>query len=541
MGSSMLDRVAGAVVRTARSIAVLHRAGLVPVPRLDEAVRSMILTRRYGPLAGSVRIAARRSPHAVGLVDERGSLTFAQLDLRSNALARALARRGVRAGTTMAVLCRDHRGLVLTLLAAGKLGVPVLLLNTGFAKPQLADVVARENVGVLVHDAEFTDLLGDITGVDRYLAWTDTDAATSPDVPLLDDVIAGADDHPLPAPARPGGFVLLTSGTTGAPKGAPRPKVSALRSAEFLDRIPLRTGEATYFGAPLFHATGISQFILSCALGCTVVLRRRFDPEATVRGVAENRCTALVVVPTMLQRILELGPEVLARYDTSSLRVIFVAGSALAPEVGNRARAAFGDVVHNVYGSTEVAIATVATPQDWARAPGTVGRPPVGCHVALYDDEGRRITTPYVTGRVFAGSGLAFTGYTDGRTKDTIDGLIATGDVGHFDAEGLLFLDGRDDEMIVSGGENVYPVEVENVLLAHPGIREAAVIGVPDEGFGQRLKAFVVVRDGSTVDADAVREHVRRNLARFKVPRDVEFLDALPRNSTGKILRDALT
>ncbi len=537
MRPSPLVDVASAVARTARSIAVLYRAGLVPVPRLDEAVRSLVATRRYGPLAGSVRIAARRAPHAVGLVDERGSMTFAQLDLRSNALARAWSQRGVRPGTTLAVLCRDHRGLVLTLLAAGKLGVPVLLLNTGFAKPQLTDVVAREKVGVLVHDEEFTELLGDIVGVDRYLAWTDSDSADSP---LLEDVIAGSDDHPLPAPAKPGGFVLLTSGTTGTPKGAPRPKVSALHSAEFLDRIPLRVGEATYFGAPLFHATGISQFILSCALGCTVVLRRRFDPEATLRGVAEHRCTALVLVPTMLQRILDLGPDVLARYDTSSLRVIFVAGSALAPEVGNRAREAFGDVVHNVYGSTEVAVATVATPKDWVRAPGTVGRPPVGCRVALYDDEGRRITTPYVTGRVFVGSGLAFKGYTDGATRDTVDGLIATGDVGHVDADGLLFIDGRDDEMIVSGGENVYPVEVENVLVEHPDVREAAVIGVPDEEFGQRLKAFVVVRDGAKADAELLREHVRNNLARFKVPRDVEFLDSLPRNSTGKVLRKAL-
>ncbi len=271
-----------------------------------------------------------------------------------------------------------------------------------------------------------------------------------------------------------------------------------------------------------------------------MVLRRRFDPEATLRGVAEHRCTALVLVPTMLQRILDLGPDVLARYDTSSLRVIFVAGSALAPEVGNRAREAFGDVVHNVYGSTEVAVATVATPKDWVRAPGTVGRPPVGCRVALYDDEGRRITTPYVTGRVFVGSGLAFKGYTDGATRDTVDGLIATGDVGHVDADGLLFIDGRDDEMIVSGGENVYPVEVENVLVEHPDVREAAVIGVPDEEFGQRLKAFVVVRDGAKADAELLREHVRNNLARFKVPRDVEFLDSLPRNSTGKVLRKAL-
>ncbi len=538
MGRPTVAGVASRAVDAVRSLAVLYRAGLAPVPRLDEGIRSIITTRRYGPLAGSVKIAARRDPHSVGLVDERGSLTYAQLDLRSNALARAWAARGVRPGTTVAVLCRDHRGLVLALLAAGKLGAPVLLLNTGFAKPQLTDVAVREKVRVLVHDEEFTELLGGITGVDRYLAWTDSAAPV--DLPALDDIIAGGDDRPIPPPPKPGGLVLLTSGTTGTPKGAPRPKISPFDSAQFLDRIPLRVGEATFMGAPLFHATGISQFILSCALGCTVVVRRKFDPEATLRGVAEHRCTALVLVPTMLQRILDLGHEVIGRYDTSSLRIIFVAGSALAPEVGNRATELFGDVIHNLYGSTEVAVATVATPQDWKRAPGTVGKPPVGCRVALYDEHGDRITRPYVTGRVFVGSGLAFEGYTDGRTKDMVDGLLATGDVGHFDADGLLFIDGRDDEMIVSGGENVYPVEVENVLVEHPDVREAAVIGVPDDEFGQRLKAFVVVREGSALDAEAVREHVRSNLARYKVPRDVEFLDRLPRNATGKVLRNSL-
>ncbi|EHR50080.1 acyl-CoA synthetase (AMP-forming)/AMP-acid ligase II [Saccharomonospora marina XMU15] len=536
MATSMV-RLATQVAEKARSVEVLWRAGLVPLPRIDVIVGSLLATQRFGPLAGAVRIAARRDPRAVAIVDERGPLSFAELESRSNALARAWSQRGVRPGSAVAALCRDHRGLVLTMLAAGKLGAPLLLLNTGFAKPQLTDVAVREKVTVLVYDEEFTDVLSGITGVDRFLAWADTDTSG---IPTLEEVMATADDAAMPAPAKPGGLILLTSGTTGTPKGAPRPKISALDSAQFLDRIPLRVGEATFLGAPLFHGTGISQFILSLALGCKVLLRRRFDPEATLRGIAEHRCTALVLVPTMLRRIIDLAPEVIGRYDTSSLRIIFVAGSALSPEVGNRATEIFGDVIHNLYGSTEVAVATVATPQDWRRAPGTVGRPPVGCRVALYDDSGRRITRPYVTGRVFVGSGLAFEGYTDGRHKEVIDGLLSSGDVGHFDADGLLFIDGRDDEMIVSGGENVYPVEVENLLVEHPDVVEAAVVGVEDEEFGQRLKAYVVPAEGARLDAEGVREHVRRNLARYKVPRDVEFLPELPRNATGKVLRDKL-
>ncbi|AUI56916.1 acyl-CoA synthetase [Amycolatopsis sp. BJA-103] len=533
--------VAGKVTETVRSIDVMRQAGLLPIPRVDEGLRSLVMVRKWGPFAGANMIAARRDPTATGIIDELGPLTFKQLDTQSNALARAWAERGLGPGSVIAALCRDHRGLVLTMLASGKLGAKLLLMNTGFAKPQLADVAKREGVTALVYDQEFTDLLDAVEGeVDHYLAWVDSDTVRPRDIPVVTELVASTDDRPWPAPAKPGGFILLTSGTTGTPKGAPRPHTSALASAQFLDRIPLRTGEATYMGAPLFHGTGLSQFILSFALGSKVVMRRKFVPEETLRGVAENRCTTLVLVPTMLQRIVDLPEEIRAKYDTSCLRIIFVAGSALSPDLGNRATAAFGDVVHNLYGSTEVAVATVATPEDWRKAPGTVGRAPVGCKVALYDEKGGKITEPHVTGRVFVGSGLSFQGYTDGRHKEIIDGLLSSGDVGHFDEDGLLFIDGRDDEMIVSGGENVFPIEVENLLVEREDVLEAAVVGVEDPEFGQRLKAFVVRADKSDLDVDGVREYVKANLARYKVPRDVEFLDELPRNATGKVLRNKL-
>ncbi|MFK0243894.1 acyl-CoA synthetase [Amycolatopsis azurea] len=533
--------VAGKVTETVRSIDVMRQAGLLPIPRVDEGLRSLVMVRKWGPFAGANMIAARRDPTATGIIDELGPLTFKQLDTQSNALARAWSERGLGPGSVIAALCRDHRGLVLTMLASGKLGAKLLLMNTGFAKPQLADVAKREGVTALVYDQEFTDLLEAVEGqVDHYLAWVDSDTARPQDIPVVTELVASTDDRAWPAPAKPGGFILLTSGTTGTPKGAPRPHTSALASAQFLDRIPLRTGEATYMGAPLFHGTGLSQFILSFALGSKVVMRRKFVPEETLRGVAENGCTTLVLVPTMLQRIVDLPEEVRAKYDTSSLRIIFVAGSALSPDLGNRATAAFGDVVHNLYGSTEVAVATVATPEDWRKAPGTVGRAPVGCKVALYDEKGGKITEPHVTGRVFVGSGLSFQGYTDGRNKEIIDGLLSSGDVGHFDEDGLLFIDGRDDEMIVSGGENVFPIEVENLLVEREDVLEAAVVGVEDPEFGQRLKAFVVRAEKSDLDVDGVREYVKANLARYKVPRDVEFLDELPRNATGKVLRNKL-
>ncbi|MBO0840816.1 MAG: AMP-binding protein, partial [Sciscionella sp.] len=406
-----------------RSADVLRRAGMVPL-RPDETVRALLDVRGLGPIAGAIAVAARRNPRAIGVADERGALTFTQLSNRSNALARGWQADGIGAGSTIALLCRDHRWMVDAMGAAAKIGAKLLLMNTGFSKPQLADVVEREGVAAIVHDQEFTDLLSAIDGVPRYVAWVDDAATVNGDAATLEALIVNNSDLPLPAPRSPGGMTLLTSGTTGTPKGAPRQIRSPLVAAQFLDRIPLRAGEATFVAAPLFHATGLSQFILSLGLGCTVVLRRRFDPEETLRGIERHRCTALVLVPTMLQRILDLGPEVLGRYDTSSLRIIFCAGSAISPELGNRAMSAFGDVLYNLYGSTEVAVASVATPEDWRAAPGTVGKAPQGCRVRLYDADGKRITAPNTQGRIFVASTLSFGGYSGGGNKEVVDGML---------------------------------------------------------------------------------------------------------------------
>lgn len=525
---------------TGREAAVLLRAGLAPATRPHDVVAALLDVRRWGMAAGPIRIAAHRHGDRAGVIDERGTLTFSELDERSTALANAWRERGLSDSSVIALLARNHRGLVDTVLAAGKLGARLLLMNTGFAGPQLAEVAAREGVHVLVHDSEFTELLDSLPrDVVRYRAWTDATDGVAADG-TLDGLIASGSLAPLPPPASVGSIVLLTSGTTGTPRGAPRQVNSPFAAAQFLDRIPLPVNGRTLFGAPLFHATGLSQFLLAVALGSTVILRRRFEPLRTLELLAQHRADVVVLVPTMLQRIVQLDDDEIRRHDTSTLRVIFLAGSALPPDVGNRAMELFGDVIYNLYGSTEVAVATVATPADWRLAPGTVGRAPVGCRVRLYDDTGRRVRQPNVTARIFVGSGLRFTGYTGGGSKDEIDNLLSSGDIGHFDEHGLLFVDGRSDDMIISGGENVFPDEVEHLLLAHGAIADVGVVGVPDDEFGARLKAFVVRRDGTTLSGDDVREYVRTRLARHKVPRDVEFVSEVPRNTTGKLLRKEL-
>jgi len=244
-------------------------------------------------------------------------------------------------------------------------------------------------------------------------------------------------------------------------------------------------------------------------------------------------------VPIVLARLLEAYSQSPDKYDLSALRVVAVSGSPLSAELGTRAMDLLGDVVYNLYGSTEVAYATIATPADLRAAPGTVGRPPYGTTVAILDAHGHRVADG-LPGRVFVGNAVHFGGYTDGATKEMVAGLMSTGDVGHFDDQGRLFIDGRDDDMIVSGGENVYPAEVADLLVGHPRIADAAVVGVPDDEYGQRLRAYVVRSPEAVLDEADVREHVKANLARFKVPREVVFVDEIPRNAAGKVVKREL-
>jgi fatty-acyl-CoA synthase len=288
----------------------------------------------------------------------------------------------------------------------------------------------------------------------------------------------------------------------------------------------------------MFHALGFAQALVGIGLGSTLVLRRRFDPEETLARVDEHRATAMVMVPVMLQRTLELGDEKISQHDHSSLRIIFLSGSALPPDVAKRAIKAFGPVVYNLYGSTEISYATIATPNDLKDDPSSVGKVVRGSVVKIFDEDGNELP-PGETGRIFVGNLWQFEGYTGGGGKDQIEGLMSSGDLGHFDEHGRLHIDGRDDEMIVSGGENVFPAEVEDLLSTHERIEAAAVVGVDDEKFGQRLKAFVVTR-GDGLTEDEVKDYVKENLARYKVPRDVVFLDELPRNATGKVVKREL-
>ena len=534
----MLRDILSTKAFTARA---LMEAGIVARERPDRLARALVALNLWGTTsAGAYAASAIRYPDALAIVDDRGSLTFEEVHRRTNALARAWGEAGIAHGDGVAILCRNHRGLLEAMVACAKLGADALFLNTAFAAPQIADVIARERPRAIVLDEEFSALIGDAAaGPQRYVAWSDDDGADA--APRLDALVEAGDGADLEPPAQSGRVVILTSGTTGAPRGAIRRQPTSLDPlAALLSKIPLRARERTLIAAPLFHSWGLAQLMLALGLSSTIVLRRRFDAGGTLDAIDEHGATALVAVPVMLQRILELGDKAIGRHDLGALRVIAVSGSSLPGDLATRAMDVFGDVLYNLYGSTEVSWATVATPQDLREAPGTAGHPPRGTVVRLYDEHDRELTDAGATGRIFVGNEWVFEGYTRGAGKPVIDNLISSGDVGHFDDAGRLFVDGREDEMIVSGGENVFPREVEDLLASMDGVADVAVIGVDDDRLGRRLRAFVVLAGGFSLSEDDVREHVRSNLAQFKVPRDVVFVSELPRTATGKVLKREL-
>jgi acyl-CoA synthetase (AMP-forming)/AMP-acid ligase II len=504
---------------------VLARAGLLTPVRPDRLLGMALAVARWGltPATGYAAGAARH-PDRTALVDDEGALSYREIDERTDRLAAELTARGVHEGDAVGLLARNGRGFVEGLVAISKCGGDVLLLNTGSAGAQLAQVLDREGATAVVHDADLAPLVAEASP--GRLMVTTEDLAT----------LATSSD--LGPPAKTGHttrLVILTSGTTGAPRGASRNGASVDDAVSFLSRIPLHTGETTVIACPVFHAWGFGHLMMAMLLGSTVVLQRAFDPAAVLQAVQDHEATALVVVPVMLDKLLAADP---ASYDTSSLRVVASSGSALPGELATRVLETFGPVLYNLYGSTEVAYAAVATPDDLAADPHTAGKPPYGVTLRVVDDRGADVV-PGTPGRVFVGSRLAFGGYTDGSDKDRLDGLVATGDVGFVDERGRLTILGRDDDMVVIGGENVYPGQVEDVLLTHPAVREVAVTSSPDPSYGARLTAHVVaeVSDGL---ADELTALVRDRLARFAVPREVRFVDVLPRNATGKVVKREL-
>jgi fatty-acyl-CoA synthase len=520
--------------------------------------------------AAAVTAAALRFGGRSAIVDDAGSVDYRTLDRGASSVAARLRADATRPDGSLGavgILCRNHRWFVTALVAAERAGCDTVLLSTALPASNLAEVCERDGIAVIVADEEFAQVVAQ-SGTKRLSRmakpWPERPVSAAnksgiqqvtrreggpfpappqPTVLVADgsgpDALSqiAAEGSPCSPPSRRPKLVLLTSGTTGAPKSAVRTlKTTRVGGAGMLRRVPYRLGDRYFIASPLFHAWGLSQLVVGLATASTLEMRRQFRAAEVGQLLCERRYDALVVVPLMLRRILDLPiePDAVRRP-----RMVLSSGNVLSGDLAQEWMDRFGDRLYNVYGSTETAIGTIADPVDLRAAPGTVGRPPDGVTLTILDDDGMPALND-TAGWVHLASTAQFLGYTDGSDGDRAGTLMATGDIGRLDADGRLHISGRANDMIVTGGENVFPSGVEEVLGRHPGVEIAAVVGVDDPEFGQRVAAFVVPRPRRRVDADALRAWVAENLPSFMVPRDVHFVDALPMTTTGKVVRHRL-
>ncbi|MBX8691149.1 AMP-binding protein [Mycobacterium sp. 20091114027_K0903767] len=500
--------------------------------------------RTWGEIGMIPALNARRHPNRVAVIDDDGEFTFGELDSAAHAVAHELLTMGVRGGDGVGILARNHRWFLVALYGAARVGARIILLNSEFSGPQIKEVSEREGAKVIIYDDEYTAAVSHADselGKLRALGVNpDSEQPSGSTDETLADVIARGNGRPAPKATKHPSIIILTSGTTGTPKGANRAAPPSLAPiGGVLSHVPFKAGEVTSLPAPMFHALGFLHATIAMMLGTTLVLRRRFKPATVLEDIEKHQVTAMVVVPVMLSRMLDHLEQMKPKPNLSSLRIVFVSGSQLGAELASRALKELGPVIYNLYGSTEIAFASIARPKDLSINPSTVGPVVKGITVKIIDDNGKELPQGQV-GRIFVRNTFPFKGYTGGGGKQIIDGMLSSGDVGYFDEHGLLYVSGRDDEMIVSGGENVFPAEVEDLISGHPDVIEATALGVEDKEWGARLKAFVVKAEGASLDEDTIKTYVKEHLARYKVPREVVFLDELPRNPTGKILKREL-
>ena len=514
------------VATTARA---LVSSGLLSPPQPIAVVRLAREVYRGGTnLYTLLAVAAARWPKRTAMIDDDGAITYRELQSMTESLARELARDGIGTGQAVGIMCRNGRNFAAAAFAAALVGADVVLVNTEFRTDALAGALRTHQITTMFCDNEFAGQIRDAGESIRAI-----DPAT----------VQNRSDESRPRVVASGRLVLLTSGSTGVPRGVPRvPRMSSGMGVgmTILQRTGLRVGSRIAVAVPMFHGLGLGMLMLTVSLGGTVLTHRRFDAEATLARASLQRADALSVVPIMLARILDLPQRVRARNPLSSLRVVISSGDRLDPGLARRFMDAYGDILYNGYGSTEVGIGALATPIELRHAPETVGRPVAGCPVRIFDRNGRPVG-PRVTGRIFVGGELGAQGYTGGGVKAVIDRMTSTGDMGYLDNSGRLYIVGREDDMIVSGGENVYPRALENALAEHPDVAENAVIGVPDEQFGRRLAAFVVPRPQREVDEERLREYLKGKVSRFEQPRDIHVVTSIPRNPAGKVVRSDLS
>lgn len=516
----------------ARFVPAVTRAGFVSAEGGPRAALALApnLARYWFTTAREVEQGAAAAPDRIALIDDTGVLTYRQLRDDSRSLAKWLLALQDERGLDelrIGVMARNGRGIILPLAAKGYAGAHIFLLNIGSSPEQLAGIFAENDINVLFIDDEFADRLpANTDGITIVRAHEDGGEGLSVGQVVRMDV-----DRQLPRWPKHGNLVLMSSGTTGIPKGIVRPEPRMpFVVAGYLEAIPWRAGDTVQLTASIFHTWGWSALQVALATRSTIVTRRIFDPDACFRDIQRYRCDGLISSPIFFKQMLDLEEH----FDTSSLRYLASAGNAVSPALLRRTTERFGPILANIYGSTELALAAAASPEQMQADPTTVGKVPPGTVLKLYDDQGREVR-PGETGRIFLYNETALRGYTNPATEMVeIDGLVEMGDLGYLDDDGYLHVQSRNDDMIIVGGENVHPQSVVEVLEDMPGVGEVYAHGVDDEQMFKRIAVWVV--RSADITADAVRDWVRAHLADHSIPRDVHFVDELPRNAVGKVV-----
>jgi fatty-acyl-CoA synthase len=477
------------------------------------------------------------------------SVTFADLDERMNRAAVALARRGFQRNTSVVIMMRNRPEFLEVQGAAGRLGAAAVSVSWRSTASELVYLATHCGARAVVFEADLWHVIEQAKKNLTAISARDFIAVggEAPGCSLYEeDFLAppGATIDVERDVADEGAVVIYTSGTTGKPKGAVRkfPKDALHASMQFISETPMRSDDIHLVTCPLYHSTAFGFLAFNALLGGTAVLMEEFKPELFLELVERHGVTTTAVVPTILHRVMSLEPQLLSKYDVRSLRGIFTVGAPLPGPLGTLVMDYFGDVLYNCYGATEFGLVTMAKPDDLRAAPTTIGKVLPGNEIRLLRDDGREVG-PGEVGELYARNKMLVAGYhndPDSTRASMRDGFFSVGDLARRDRDGRYYIEGRKRDMIISGGVNVYPAEVEAAIEAHPEVAEVAVIGVDDAEWGERVRAFVVRRQESALDEGALKTWCRERLAGPKVPRDFVFLDGLPRNPTGKVLKREL-
>jgi fatty-acyl-CoA synthase len=509
--------------------------------------RALVETLRQGARNPSqvYRIHAQNAPHKPALKWRDESISFLELNQRLDSIAAGLGRRGFGRGTSVLLMMRNRPEFLEATTGVARMGGAAVAVSWRSTATELEYLAAHCGARAIIFEADFLPAVEEakkrLPNVQALFSVGGRVAGATPFEELRD----GRDSfEPEAGAADDAAVVIYTSGTTGKPKGAVRkfPKDALPAAMRFIAETPMRVDDIHLAVCPMYHSTAYGFLTLSHLLGATVVILDEFKPEAFLDIVQRHGVTQTAVVPTMLHRVLALGGETIARYDTRSLRAIFSGGAPLPGPLAIETMDRFGDILFNFYGATETGLVTLAKPIDLRAAPGTIGPVVPGNEIRLLDESGQEVRAGEA-GELYVRNKMLVAGYhrDDEATRASMrEGFFSVGDLARVDRDGRYFIEGRKRDMIISGGVNVYPAEVEGALEQHPGIAEVAVVGVEDPEWGERVRAFVVRRPGHSVEEGDLKVWTRERLAGPKVPRDFVFLDVLPRNPTGKVLKREL-